>query len=67
MLVYKTEKGLELGCDWVRMRKRYEVYNTNKKLTKVANDARNMSYLTMIGKNKLTEKINEKKNYGLNL
>lgn len=65
--MYKTDKNLELGCDWIRMRKRYEVYNSAGKLDEIANAARDMSYLSMLGKLDGAETINKLLNYNLNL
>lgn len=55
MLVYKDGDRLMYGPDWVRMRKRFEVFNSNVEITKLGYHARNMSYLYILGKIKPVE------------
>jgi len=68
MIVYFDRDGrLELGPDFVRLKRRYEVTNGVSEATGANVDARNMSYLSMLGSMKCTEDVNEHKGYGLEL
>lgn len=64
MLCHKLPNGgVGIGPDYIRLRNRYEVFNTESESSELMLNMRAMSYLMMLGNTENTQEIIEIKNY----